>query len=1024
MVFVADDFAAWLIGLIADAGRKRLTLLALGSDQERALREAARVAVEQAAEDLASGDQERAALALVISEVFGEPLRRPFLAGELTLLEEVQARISAQMEPLDDSSLTDTGQSAAQVLGVPAAALAERVTSRLLGEIMTRGAAGGPLEPLASQLNHDVTHLQGARIEDMTARVLAVVTAHGGQVSRFSAAEISRGLPADTEWFTGRESEMSRLISLAGSHGGVIEIDGMAGVGKTAFAVHAAHRLAPGFPDGQLFVRLHAHRLGQVPATPEEVLGGLLLATGLAAEQIPPGIQAREDLWRERMTGRKALLVLDDAAGSGQVRPLLPDPGDTLALVTSRRRLAGLPEAVPLTLEVLSPGDAVRLLARIADRPGLRLDAGAAAAAARLCGYLPLAVAVAASQLKHHPAWTGADLAARLAAESDQAVTLQAEDVSVAVALSLSYRDLAPRHQQLFRRLGLHPGAGIDAHAAAALDGTQPGMARSGLEELYSHHLIDEPASGRYHFHDLIRQHARSLAIADEADAQEAMARLVDYYQHAATSASDIYGGQEPARASHAGQPDLRSREEAAAWLDAERLNLGAVIGYAADHGKPAEALAISAGLAGFLLVAGYWDQALAIHASCLATARDGDDRPGEAATLARLGAIHQAAGSYEEALASQRRALDICRDLADHDGQAGALTGIGIVQYLTGDYPAAADSLAQAMEIYRALGNRPGEAYALNCIGIVRYLADDYPAAVASLTQALGLFRAAGDRRRHAHALKDLGIVQRLTGDYPAATASLTQALDTCAQFGDRLGEAFASNYIGTVQRLTGDYPAATASLTHALHLYRLVGSRLGEAHALNDIGILGYLAGDYPAAADSLAKALEIYRHVGSSLGQAHALHDTGILQRLTGDYPAADSSHHQALELFRSISDKLGQAHALDGVGNLHRLSGDYPAATTALTQALDICLALGNPDGQAAILNDIGDLSRAQSDFGHAHDCYDRALTIARATNIPREQARALEGKGLCHRDNSQPTQARYCTTVPISQGAIT
>jgi len=303
----------------------------------------------------------------------------------------------------------------------------------------------------------------------MLERLLAVAAVPGMQ-----PAVALRTLPRDTAAFTGRTRELDLLAAsvsetAAGGVIGIHAVDGMAGIGKTAFAVHAAHRLAARFPDGQIFLRLHAHTAGQQPVDPAEALATLLLTTGVAPQQIPPGLEARSATWRGHLAGKKMLVVLDDAVGSDQVRPLLPGAAGCLVLVTSRRRLTALEEAAPISLGTLPPSEAADLFVRLAGGPGLQPAEAAVAEVTGLCGYLPLAIRLVAAGLRHHPAWTIADLAADLATARDRLAALKAEDVSVAAAFDLSYQDLTPGQQRLFRRLGLHPGADIDAYAAAAL---------------------------------------------------------------------------------------------------------------------------------------------------------------------------------------------------------------------------------------------------------------------------------------------------------------------------------------------------------------------------------------------------------------------------------------------------------------------------------------------------------------------------------------------------------------------------
>ena len=234
------------------------------------------------------------------------------------------------------------------------------------------------------------------------ARPAAEATASG-------AAAATRTLPRDIASFTGRRQELAQLADAAAGAGGVVgihAIGGMAGVGKTAFAVHAAHRLAGPVPrraDLPAAARAHA---GAAAGRPGRRAGQPAADRGVPAAQIPPGLEARMALWRDRLAGRQLLLVLDDAASSEQVRPLLPGAGGSLVLVTSRRHLSALEDATAISLDTLPPGEAAALLVRLAGRPGLSPDDPAVAEITRLCGYLPLAIGMVARQLHHHPAWT------------------------------------------------------------------------------------------------------------------------------------------------------------------------------------------------------------------------------------------------------------------------------------------------------------------------------------------------------------------------------------------------------------------------------------------------------------------------------------------------------------------------------------------------------------------------------------------------------------------------------------------
>jgi transcriptional regulator with XRE-family HTH domain len=438
-----------------------------------------------------------------------------------------------------------------------------------------------------------------------------VVAAGSGVMLGAFAASATRALPRDIASFTGRRAELDQLtgtLTAMAANGGVVgihAIDGMAGIGKTTFAVHAAHKLAAGFPDGQFSLPLHAHTQGQRPVDPADALASLLLTAGLAAPQIPPGLEARAARWRDVVAGKKILLLLDDAAGHEQVRPLLPGTAGSLVLVTSRRRLTALEDAAVITLDTLSPAEAATLLARLAARPGIRAEDAAVGQITQLCGYLPLAVGMLASQLRHHPAWPAARLAAELTAARDRLALMRAENLSVSAAFGLSYADLTTAQKRLFRRLGLVPGPAFDAHAVAALDDTGLDEARRGLDELYDQHLITEAAPGRYQLHDLLREHARALAAADApADRDAAVGLLLDYYLHTALAAGQCFRnaypgvGSLPPACPPDYAPSMSTPGQAAAWLDAERANLQAATGHAAASGRHRHAMLIPAAMA------------------------------------------------------------------------------------------------------------------------------------------------------------------------------------------------------------------------------------------------------------------------------------------------------------------------------------------------------------------------------------------------------------------------------------------
>jgi len=672
----------------------------------------------------------------------------------------------------------------------------------------------------------------------------------------FAAA--TRTLPRDIASFTGREIELTQLLDAVSAEvaaddsdwpgaGGVVDvcaIGGMAGIGKTAFAIHVAHRLADQFPDGQIFLALHGHTPGQQPVTATDALASLLQTTGVAAQQIPGGLAERVRLWRDHLAGRRFLVVLDDALGHEQVRPLLPGTAGSLVLITSRRHLTALEDVKVISLDTPPAAEAAQMLARLADRPDLDIDDPAVAGIITMCGCLPLAIGMAASHLRHHPVWTVADLAADFALSRDRLELLSAENLSVAAAFDLSYRDLDPQEQRLLRWVGLYPGDEIDAYAAAALLDVDYGTARRQLASLYDHYLLGEATRGRYRPHDLIREHARALADTEPAaDRDAAIVRLLDYYLHTARTAGRHLARRRPAGIPDievtvpVSTPDLPRLRDAVSWLTTERSNLHVAVNYSARHGLMAYAAAIPAAMHGFLRGRGYWDQALSLYEGALDAARTAGDQLAEASARTDLGDIQSMSGDHDTATASLRQALDLYRAAASRLGEANALHNLGSVQQRTGDFPVARKTLNEALTLQRAVGNQLGEASVLNNLGSVQYRSGDHEAAIVSLIRALDLQRQLGNRLGEANALNELGIARSLTGAHDEAIAELTKALELHRELDHRLGVANATRDLGRAQLAAGDYQAAITSLTSAVEMQHELGNKFGESNATRDL-------------------------------------------------------------------------------------------------------------------------------------------------------------------------------------------
>ncbi|HEY7101282.1 MAG TPA: BTAD domain-containing putative transcriptional regulator [Mycobacteriales bacterium] len=492
-------------------------------------------------------------------------------------------------------------------------------------------------------------------------------------------------LPYDLPDFAGRGDDLDRLLH-AGPAVVITAIDGMAGIGKTALAVHAAYRLTDRYPDGQLFCDLHSHTPGARPLEPAQALERLLRMIGVPPETIPPERDEREARWRAELAGRRVLVVLDNAVSAAQVRPLLPGSPHALVLVTSRRRLGVLDGATVLSLDVLPWAEALALFGAVAGPARVAAEPAAAAEVVRLCGRLPLALRIAGSRLAHRPGWTVAALADRLRERTGRLDELALADRGVGPAFALSYAQLAPAEQRMFRLLGVHPGADFDAWSAAALAGCTPRAAEDMLEALVDSHLLRSAAPDRYTFHDLIREYARSLAPATAAPRQQ----LHDYYLAAAVRATDVISREvrrfEPRLVRPpAHLPVPVGLDGALAWLETEHRTLVEVTETTDDW-------QLACTLRTYFELQGHFADWRATHERLLPTT----DPYGQALVRFNLGGLCMWTGRLADGMAHLRHVLGT----GDPQLEATTLTSLGMLAHLLHRDAEASGYLRRALAI------------------------------------------------------------------------------------------------------------------------------------------------------------------------------------------------------------------------------------------------------------------------------------------------------------------------------------
>nr|WP_052478401.1 BTAD domain-containing putative transcriptional regulator [Kibdelosporangium sp. MJ126-NF4]CEL18109.1 putative regulatory protein [Kibdelosporangium sp. MJ126-NF4]CTQ90662.1 putative regulatory protein [Kibdelosporangium sp. MJ126-NF4] len=619
------------------------------------------------------------------------------------------------------------------------------------------------------------------------------------------ADDARRQLPMDIAEFTGREPELRALHRLvdkvdadkpASTAVVISTIEGMAGVGKTRLAVRAAHQLvgAGRFAEIQFWTDLRGFSADEPPADPAGVLESLLRALGVHGDEIPQGLDERAALYRTKLSGREALVLLDNAVDADQVRPLLPGSPTCLVLITSRHRLAGLDGAQPLSLDVFSTEEGVALVARIIGAQRVAAEPAAARRVVELCGHLPIAITLAARRLQARPRWTLVDLVGRLDATDQRLNQLSDGSRAVRAAFDLSYQVMPVERQRMFRLLGLHPGQDFAAHSAAALFETTPAHAEALLEDLLDEHLIEQQVPGRYGLHDLLRNYAHDCVRQedDQCVRHAATERVLGWYLHTAAIAGRLL---QPRRervtpdssCAPAHTMRMSSRIEALRWFETERGNLVATVHMASEHGFDRIAWQLPLVLLDFFYLRKYWQDWIATHRIALAAATRLGDQAAQAKVLNGLGVAYSDLGDYSESIECHLQALEIERAAGDLVSQAWNLNnmGVGFTELLRLDE--AADHLRESVALHRTTGDQYGEGVALTNLADACRVAKRLTEATRFLREALGVQQAQGDNAGQHFTLCSMGDVAYDSGQHELAIQYYEKAIAFSRAIGDQ---------------------------------------------------------------------------------------------------------------------------------------------------------------------------------------------------------------------------------------------
>nr|WP_245651722.1 tetratricopeptide repeat protein [Streptosporangium amethystogenes] len=764
-------------------------------------------------------------------------------------------------------------------------------------------------------------------------------------------------LPRDSRTFTGRTVELDWLIGERARKDTVtvFAIDGMAGVGKTALAVHLAHRITDDYPDGQLYLDLHGHDAQNEPVDPATALDRLLRVLGVPAPRIPSGLDERATVWRTELARRRVLIVLDNATGHNQISHLLPGAPGCLVVVTSRRRLAGLDDVQSLSLDVLSPEDGATLFARVVG-PQRVLQADDVASVVRLCGYLPLAIQLAGNRLRHRPAWSVTDLVELLGRADRRLAEIRAENREITAAFELSFNCLDEWQQRAFRWLGLHPGTEITSECASVLLEVDQADAEKFLEDLHDHHLIAEPLRGRYRFHDLIRDYARLLS-SGESDGRraEVLRRVLDYYLFMADTVDRLLyphlarGPVEVSSPSHL-RSVIGTEDQARAWMDAELDNLLLITRHAAGHGWVRYAALLSHVLSRHLHASGHWAEAADLHACAVAMWREMGDRAWTARALADLSVVRWRTGQNDEALRLAGEALVIQRVLNNERAVGDLLDHCGLVHWHRSEFDVALDYFERALHLRRAIGDRYGQAASLDHIAMIKWHRSCYVEAAGLFREAFVLYQQNGDRRGQQVTLNNLGDVEIRFGNHATALEHYQEAASLYPHMGTQ-NEAIWLGNIANAYQCLGRYTEALECYGKSLGGYRDIGDRRGEADVLNNLGGCYARMGRDEEALTHREKALRISMEISERYEESRALRGIGSIHRRASRYDAALACHEKALALTRVIGDVYQEARTLDEMGVTLAYLGEGARAEEHWRRALDLYEPLGVPEAEA-------------------------------------------------------------------------
>lgn len=835
-----------------------------------------------------------------------------------------------------------------------------RTNQRVVGLLMQALDAAGRLEDALAVYEQARIRLREESGADLRPelRVLHVQLLNGTAGStptsknRSSSATPVRALDLDPAFLAGREAELAELVRevttdlRSGSGVAVVAVDGMAGIGKSAFITRAAHSLSARCPDGALQIKLRTHDPHQPPLDPQRALIQLLdmIATPTRELGHADSIASLAAIWRRRTSGRRLLVVLDDVQDAAQIEPLIPTAPGTIVLITSQRRLSGLSNIRQHTLGLLPDAAVLELLGHITGQTFVAGDE-AAEQFIRRCGGLPLAVTLAAAHLRARPLWTLNDLVSRLSVAS-RALADDPLTGPVRTAFALSYQALQPELQTLLHRVAVHPGYDVSLPAATALAGAGITETAVRLDALVDHRLIEQTGPHRFRVHDLLREYLLSSgAESQNTDDETALGRVYDFYQTAAARADHAAHPHRrflnyPAPSAPVNGLELETADQARDWLDSEHQNLTAITTHARQHRQHHRIGLLPHVLVQHLDRRGHWRQAMEIVNHLL---RSDPREPSTTAnaTKARLltdqAALFIRVDELDNALNSADAALSAWNDSHDVYGQADVYIQQGRIHSIAGRPPQAIEAYRAAADLYERIGDRSRLAVAEYQWGIIVFVQGHHTDGFAHAQRALDLARGSHDAAVQCDVLTNLGEMHRLAGHHDQALAHLQEAQTLAERLGDPLNTAVLGNNIGALYDSAGDHQQALASFRAALELFRVIGDHRNEIDSLVSLASTHTRLGQHETALAELHDATTLARQMHDQPRQSQVCLAFGNVYAAKGDHSLALPYYQSALALARQATAPLDEARAHRALGEVMAALNDHDAAHRHWQQA---------------------------------------------------------------------------------------